>query len=448
MRKTLAILLGRLADFSSKCIGKNGSVIGGYWALKVDKNLLDKIEYPKYIIGITGSTGKSSTTELIAHILKQSKKTIAYNKDGSNAINGITSLVLENCDLKGKMKQDILLMELDEKNIKHVFKKIKPTHLVVTNITRDQPTRNAHPEAIYKEIEDNLDKNMCLILNADDPYALRYSINHKGKTVFYGIDKTIYSTKKNTLNNLDAAYCPICNNKLNYNYYHYSHVGSFECPNKKCSFKRPKLNFEAHNIDLKNKTMFIKKDILKLPSDFFYACYYTLAAFATCKTIGISEKDILHSINETNPTNKRVNVHNFNNRKLQILLSKNETNVSYGQSIDYIINEKGYKNVVLGFDSVSRRYKENDISWLWDIDFEKLKNNSINNIIIFGKFRYDILTRLEYAGIEKDKIILIETKEEVLKTLKDKTKGNIYLVVYFDMVEYFTKALEVNNDEN
>ena len=157
--------------------------------------------------------------------------------------------------------------------------------------------------------------------------------------------------------------------------------------------------------------------------------------------IGISKNKIKNIVNENSLKTKRYTVYNFNNRKLQFLLSKNETNVSYEQSINYVINKKGYKNVVMGFDNVSRRYKENDISWLYDINFEKLNNESINKIIIFGRFRYDFLLRLEYAGIDKNKIILLENRDDVLNTLKEKTTGDIYMIVYFDIIEYFTKIL-------
>ena len=116
-----------------------------------------------------------------------------------------------------------------------------------------------------------------------------------------------------------------------------------------------------------------------------------------------------------------------------MLASKNENNLSYKQSLDFIVNENGKKTVILGFDNSSRRYTENDISWIWDIDFEELKNKQIDKIILIGRFKYDMLTRLEYAKIERKKIILVENiQESLIEILKTKTKGSIYSCVCFD----------------
>lgn len=444
MRKFITILACKLINKLSRLTGHEGSVIGGRYAQKIDKNILEKIKLPKYVIGITGSSGKSSSTELMYNILTKNGYTVTYNKEGSNTMNAITALILNNSTLSGKLKSDVLLMELDEQFMKYTLEHIHPTHLMITNITRDQPPRNAHPEKIYEAIKCAIPEDTELIINVDDPFVNRLKIDHKGKITTYAMDKTTYSSK-NHLNNLDAAYCPICNTKLEYDFYHYGHIGKYKCPNK--DFEREKPNYEAKNVDVDNKIITINKKEVHLPSNFLYTVYFVLGCFALSKAIGLNDEQILNVINDENIKTKRLNIYNFDNRKWQMLVSKNENNLSYRQSLDYILHQTGNKTIILGFDSSSRRYKENDISWIWDIDFELLNDKNIKNIVLIGKFCYDMQLRMEYAGIDKNKIILVEDMNNLSKTIKTKTKGKIYSMVCFDKEIELKKIIkEENND--
>ena len=125
MWKFIVIFACKFINKLSKLTGHEGSVIGGKYALKLDKNILKKIKLPKYIIGITGSSGKSSSTELMYNILTKNGYSVIYNKEGSNTINAITALILNNSTLFGKIKKDVLLMELDESYMKYIFKYTK-----------------------------------------------------------------------------------------------------------------------------------------------------------------------------------------------------------------------------------------------------------------------------------------------------------------------------------
>ena len=396
----LSIIACKLVSKMSKLMGHDGSVIGGYYALKIDKNVLKKIKMPKYVIGITGSSGKGSTTELVARILSKNGYKVVYNKNGSNVLNGLASLIINNTK-KGKLDADVLLMEMDERYMEGTLKNFDLTHLVVTNITRDQPPRNLHPDFIKSVISKSVKDKVHLIINADDPLVKALSINHKGKLTTYGLDKNNYSVK------------------------------SYKCPTG--DFERGNVDFLAHNINVTKGYIYINKNKVHLPSNFLYSVYFVTAAYSLCSTLGITNEDIIKVTNDETFKPKRLNVFNFFGRKWQMLASKNENNLSYKQSLDFIVNEKGIKTVVLGFDNSSRRYSENDLSWIWDIDFEELNNKTIDKIVLVGRFKYDMLTKISYTGIPKSKIILIEDLDsELIPTLRKKTKGSIYSCVCFD----------------
>ena len=444
--KYLSIFMCKLATKLAKLIRRDGSVIGGYVALKISPRVLSKIKMPKYVIGITGSSGKGSTTELVAKILNENGYKVIYNKNGSNVTSAIASLILNNSTWSGKLKGDILLMELDERHSGNSLKYFDLTHLVITNITRDQPPRNAHPEFIQRVIRNIIKDNTHLIINVDDPLVNALSINHKGKLTTYGIDKNNYSTKSN-LNNLDGSYCPKCNSKLKYSYYNYGHIGDYSCP--KCKWGRKNPDYLAHNINVVKGTIFINKEKVSLPSNFLYSVYFVIASYALTSELGLSSDSILRVINDDAFKPKRLNIYNFDNRMWQMLASKNENNLSYKQSLDFIVNEPGRKTVILGFDNSSRRYSENDISWIWDIDFEDLTHKSIDKIVLVGRFKYDMLTRMEYAKIDKSKILLVENLEnDLLTILRNKTKGNIYSCVCFDKEIELKALLKKDGDIN
>ena len=443
MRKIFSILICKTANKLSKLLGHEGSVIGGHYGMKIDKNILKKIKLPKYVIGITGSSGKSSSTELTYKILTQNGYKVVYNKEGSNTINGIASLILNNYSLSGKLKADVLLMELDEQFLKHIFKHITPSHLMITNITRDQPPRNSHPEKIFKAIKNAIPDQTHIVINIDDPFVNRLSVGHKGEVTTYAIDKNNYS-KETTIHNLDAAYCPVCKSKLKYDYYHYGHIGSYYCP--KCDFKRGKPDFEARDINIDKQIIKINNNKVNLPSNFLYTAYFVTGCYAMCSVVGLSEEDILKVINDKSMTTKRLEVFDFDSRKWQMLVSKNENNLSYKQSLDYILHQDGKKTIVLGFDSSSRRYTENDISWIWDIDFESLNDKSISNIVLIGKFCHDLHLRMKYASIDEKKLILVEDISNLGEILKTKTEGKIFSMVCFDKEIQLKKIIKEENN--
>ena len=239
--KVLTILVCKLLAFVGKLIGK-GSSLPGKVALKLCPNILSRLTLPKQIIAVTGSNGKTSTVEMIAAILRQSGKTVIYNEEGSNQIEGVTTLVLSRASLTGKVDADVLLIESDERYAAHSFKFFHPTEFVVTNLYRDQLTRNGHPEWVYDAIVPAIHPETKLILNADDPLVSCFGKNQKA-VKWFGLDRCSISRDEHTGIYHDGAYCPVCKQKMTYSCYHYEHIGHYHCEH--CGHHRADTDFTA-----------------------------------------------------------------------------------------------------------------------------------------------------------------------------------------------------------
>ncbi len=448
MKLMFFVFISKLVTFVCKVFKKNGTVLPGNvvydWFRQ--KKILESVKYPKYVIAVTGSSGKGSTTDLIQHILTDAGYDVCYNKSGSNGVLAAVTLILNNCNYKGEFKHDVLLLECDERHLKLIFGKNKMTHLILTNVTRDQPARNGDPDVVFADIKKAIGKDTKLIINADDPLVHRLSFEFDNPIVTYGVGKTDDSFTKFNINAVDYAYCPLCHKKLNYSYYHYGHIGNYKCPNG--DFERGKVDYEATDINFNNHSIKINKQDIYLNKDVLYAVYYTVAAYALCRDLGLSEETISGAINGDKLSSKRGKVSKLCDRTLTMLETKNENNLSYYQSIRFIKNQTGTKTIILGFDNVSRRYMFNDLSWLWDVDFELLNDKNIDKIFVIGRFRYDIMTRFEFTDIPKDKIVLIDDLSTLIKRVKNESSGDIYTMVCFDMTANIKALIKEDENEN
>ena len=214
MKKFFVILVCKTIRLIGRLTGR-GSSLPGQIALKLDPDILSKIKMPPYIVAVTGSNGKTSTVELIARILKDAGKSFAYNKEGSNQIEGVTTLILEHCTFSGKVKPEIILIESDERFAKYTFRYFSPTHYIITNLYRDQLTRNGHPEWVAHAIEESIRPETQLVLNADDPLVSKFGLG-RDNTVYFGADRLPQSTDSCTSLYNDGKYCPNCKQPLEY----------------------------------------------------------------------------------------------------------------------------------------------------------------------------------------------------------------------------------------
>lgn len=439
MKLFFVILICKLLKLAGKIIGR-GSSLPGQIALKLYPDILSKIQLPEYIIAVTGSNGKTSTVEMIARILQKNGKSVAYNKEGSNQIEGVTTLILSNCTLGGKMNSDILLIESDERYARYTFNYFHPTHYIMTNLYRDQLTRNGHPQWVYEALSHSVHEDTQLILNADDPLISCFG-KDRINTLWFGVDKLPTSIPYNDGVYNDGIYCPVCGGELEYDYYHYNHIGSYHC--KDCGFKKQKTDFTVTAADMEKGEIVIDgKYTVSLAFTGMYNIYNILAAFAACRIVGIDGKSIAESISNYMLKNGRIVSFKLGHHSGTLLTSKHENSVSYDQSLKYIAARSENCSVIIIVDAISRKYFTGETSWLWDINFNHLNCPHVKNIYLCGKYVNDLAVRFSFTDIPNEKIKPVADIQQCVDYLRQNGGEQLYCVTCFSDKEKLLGRVE------
>ena len=440
MKKFLTILITKLLRFAGKLIGR-GSSKPGQVALKLCPDILSRMELPKYIIAVTGSNGKTSTVEMIAHILTQNGLTVAWNKEGSNQIEGVTTLVLGSATLGGKVKADILLIESDERFARYTFKYIRPTHYVITNLYRDQLTRNGHPEWVYDALADSITDGTQLILNADDPLVSAFGQGRED-VIWIGADKLSTDTEDLVSVYNDGAYCPVCKAPMVYSTHHYNHIGHYRCT--ACGYHRHDTQYTITSVDMDKGEMTIDgTHTITLALKSLYNIYNILSAYTVASIVGVDGAKIAADMNHYVLKNGRVITFSLGSRRGTMLTSKHENSISYDQSIRVAAAYKEGCDVLIIVDAVSRKYFTSDVSWLYDIDFEMLGSDNIHQIVLAGKYVNDLAVRFSYTDIPNERIKLFESIDEAADYLNSDRSEYIYVITCFsDKGKFLVKVKE------
>ena len=402
MRMFFAIVVCKLGRFVGKLVGK-GSSMSGKFALKICPDILRRVQLPPHIIAVTGSNGKTSTVEMIAAILRADGKHVVYNEEGSNQIEGVTTLVLTHATLGGKVKADVLLLESDERYAKFSFKFFHPTEFVITNLYRDQLTRNGHPEWVYDAILPALHPDTELILNADDPLSSCFAQGHD-KVKWFGLDKCSISVDAPTGVYHDGAYCPICHAPMTYDYVHYNHIGAYRCT--ACGHAKPATDYTATAVDLESGTLTIDGAVdIHLAFRSIYNVYNILAAYAACRECGVGAETARGVINNYILKNGRMQKFTLGQHHGTLLTSKHENSIAYDTNLRYVASTKKDCVALVIVDAVSRKYFTSETSWLWDIDFGQLAAPHVKKVLLSGRYCNDLAERFSFTDVENWSVV-------------------------------------------
>jgi lipid II isoglutaminyl synthase (glutamine-hydrolysing) len=196
LRTTAAVIAGKAARAASRVRGGGGSAFPGLVAERVDPRFLTHAlgDVREGIVVVTGTNGKTTTTRMLVALLRAHGKRVLTNPTGSNFTRGVISSMLKDLPLSGRARADIAVLELDEAHALRFAEVVRPTHVLLLNVARDQLDRFAEIDHTAKLLEDLARQaTVGVVLNVDDPYVARSRQAIPDGTVvrYFGLDESI-----------------------------------------------------------------------------------------------------------------------------------------------------------------------------------------------------------------------------------------------------------------
>lgn len=405
---TLAVT--KAAAHLSRLLGKGGGhALPGLIAERLDPGFAGRLAagLPHGVIMVTGTNGKTTTTKLIAAILEANGERVLTNSTGSNLKRGVTSALISAADLRGHVDATIGLFEVDEASLRRVTGELKPDHIVVLNLFRDQLDRYGELDTTAALIGEGIAATTAqLYLNADDPlvaslsrYAASADLVH-----YFGVDQLPADAPGVPQTASDSDRCPVCRTRLEFSRTFYGHIGHYHCPT--CDVTRPTPDVEVVEVASADSTGSrftvaidgARSDVV-FPLAGTYNMYNALAAMSLAHGCGIAPAVVTETLASTVAAFGRVEELTLDGRTLFLLLVKNPVGLT--QVLETFVSRETAPHVLFAVSDLDADGR--DVSWLWDVPMEALIPADAT-VLTTGIRGADMTLRLHYAGVAADEV--------------------------------------------
>ena len=372
-RQMISTIIGKSVKKVTQLRG-GGSALPGLVVEKIDPDFIRRTleDLPQGVVIISGTNGKTTTTKIVVELLESVGMKVFTNRTGSNFSRGVAAALLNEVDIHGKLDADIAVLELDEAWAVKFVKMVQPRFSLLLNVMRDQLDRFGEIDTTAKLLEKIAAATIdTVVLNRDDPRIFAISKKIRAKSVFFGTTSELLQLMPtdDTLKSGSAR----ANSRV------IADVLLSKIDGQRAVFR------------ISDKNALISTQLTGV-----YNLLNAAAAIALARQIAGNEVTgaLLLAL-----------------KNIQPAFGRGETIMLHGVPIELILvkNPSGFRLALMSFArsqaammiAINDNYADGrDMSWLWDVDFSKIKAVST----VSGIRAYDMALRLQYDEVPVEKV--------------------------------------------
>jgi UDP-N-acetylmuramyl tripeptide synthase len=425
IRLGLETLAARAVGTLSRAAGRGGgTTLPGKLLWKADPGAVDALaaRLSSGVALVSATNGKTTTTAMAARILTPEHK-LAWNHSGANLLSGVASALV------ASRNADLGLFEVDEAALPEAILRTRPRAISLANLFRDQLDRYGELEVIaerWRAAVQTLPASSTLVLNADDPVVADLGTGRE-RVLRFGLDDPRHA--RPTLQHAaDSKYCLRCGTPYVYEAAYVGHLGDYRCPS--CGHARPPLDVAAREIELSGLlgsrfrlvTPQAVLDLeLSLPG--LYNVYNAVAASSLALALGAAPAAIRDGIAAFGAAFGRFERIPSGTKSIVMLLVKNPA--AANEALRTLETGVPPVLVVALNDAIA---DGQDVSWIWDVDFEPLLPH-VGHVIATGDRAAELGIRLVHGGLAEERLEVVPGLERALDRGLELVEAGTDLVV-------------------
>ena len=424
--------------------GRPGSSLPGRAALKIDPHIIAPLaaDIRRGIIVTCGTNGKTTTNNLLCSMLEAQGYRVVSNRLGANMLEGVAAALATSAKRPlGYLDADFACLEIDEASAARVLQDLHPDYMILTGLFRDQLDRYGEIDLTMKALEKAILEvpEMTLIINGDDPLTAYLAKKCAHRVISFGVSEKV----TNEVDEIrEARFCENCGAPLRYDFYHFSQLGVYRCPS--CGFCRPGIDYEASGVRLSPQLSFDIKEPgtapvkVSAPMTGFYNVYNILAVYSVLRQMNLPTDRFNEVLTNFKPQFGRSETfHVGENGKQKVLLNLAKNPAGFGQNISAMLQDRTPKDLIIVINDNAQDGR--DVSWLWDVDFDRLADETVRSITVSGLRALDMQLRLKYVEIESERSPDVES---AIDRLLAAGCENLYVLVNYTALYEAHRYLE------
>jgi UDP-N-acetylmuramyl tripeptide synthase len=425
MRLAAGVAAAKAVSTLTRTAGRGGGTsLPGKVLTRVEPHAIGQLarRLERGSVVISATNGKTTTAAMVASIMRRSGVRLVHNRAGANMVGGIASALAAASRRGGRsLTGELGLFEVDEFWLGAVAEELEPRAILLGNLFRDQLDR-------YGELDTIADRwaavvassSARLVLNADDP--LIADLGRRSDPTYFGVDDDSLALPE-LQHASDSKHCRRCGHAYGYSEIYLAHLGHYKCPN--CGQERPEPSVVATDVELRgirSAAFTLRGRRVELPLPGLYNVYNALAAAALTLSLGVELDVVVAGLESVAPAFGRAETLDLG-RPTSLLLVKNPAGAN---EVLRTLALEGGRLDLLGILN-DRTADGRDVSWVWDADWELLVPH-VRRMTFAGTRAAELALRMKYAGLESDRIHVVDAPEPALDAALADGEGPLYVV--------------------